>query len=125
MLGAIVVSMRPRQRVKNLFVFAGLIFAERLFTAAAWTALAAFAIFCGLSGAIYLANDVADRERCRRPCPRAVRDLSVSLPVVSAAPRRQPVGALAQRPRAADQDDLLDLRGSTDHLRRAPGVNYR
>jgi len=44
-------------------VFAGLIFAQRLFTSSAWIALAAFAIFCGLSGAIYLINDVADRER--------------------------------------------------------------
>jgi len=62
-LSAIVVSMRPRQWVKNVFVFAGLIFAQRLFTSSAWIALAAFAIFCGLSGAIYLINDVADRER--------------------------------------------------------------
>ena len=65
MLRAIVVSMRPRQWVKNLFVFAGLIFAQRLFTHSAWTTLAAFAIFCALSGAIYLINDVADRERDR------------------------------------------------------------
>ena len=62
-LRAIVLSMRPRQWVKNVFVFAGLIFAQRLFTSSAWIALAAFAIFCGLSGAIYLINDVADRER--------------------------------------------------------------
>ena len=62
-LRAIVVSMRPRQWVKNVFLFAGLIFAQRLFTSSAWIALAAFAIFCGLSGAIYLINDVADRER--------------------------------------------------------------
>jgi len=69
MLAAIVVSLRPRQWVKNLFVFAGLIFAQKLFTPAAWVALAGFAIFCGLSGAIYLFNDVADRER-DRPDPR-------------------------------------------------------
>ena len=62
-LRAIAVSMRPRQWVKNVFVFAGLIFAQRLFTSSAWIALAALAIFCGLSGAIYLINDVADRER--------------------------------------------------------------
>ncbi|HEY7539268.1 MAG TPA: decaprenyl-phosphate phosphoribosyltransferase [Methylomirabilota bacterium] len=76
MLGAIVVSMRPRQWVKNLFVFAGLIFAQRLFTPSAWVALAAFAIFCGLSGAIYLFNDVADRERDRLDPRKRVRPIA-------------------------------------------------
>jgi 4-hydroxybenzoate polyprenyltransferase len=57
--------MRPRQWVKNLFVFAGLIFAQKLFTPLATVALAAFAIFCALSGAVYLVNDVADREKDR------------------------------------------------------------
>jgi 4-hydroxybenzoate polyprenyltransferase len=65
MLVALLVSLRPRQWIKNLFVFAGLIFSQRLFTPSAWTALAAFAIFCGLSGAIYLFNDVTDREKDR------------------------------------------------------------
>jgi 4-hydroxybenzoate polyprenyltransferase len=66
MLGAVLASLRPRQWVKNLFLFGGLVFGERLFTPAVWTALVAFAIFCGLSGAIYLLNDVADREADRR-----------------------------------------------------------
>jgi 4-hydroxybenzoate polyprenyltransferase len=63
MLGAIVVSMRPRQWVKNLFVLAGLVFSQRLLTESTWVALEAFAIFCAVSGAIYLLNDVADRKR--------------------------------------------------------------
>src|SRR5437762_3499246 len=65
MLGAVLVSLRPRQWVKNLFVFAGLVFGQRLFTPAVWPALGAFAIFCGLSGAVYLFNDVADRHKDR------------------------------------------------------------
>jgi 4-hydroxybenzoate polyprenyltransferase len=65
MVGAVLVSLRPQQWVKNLFVFGGLIFSQRLFTSSAWPALAAFAIFCGLSGAMYLLNDVADREKDR------------------------------------------------------------
>jgi 4-hydroxybenzoate polyprenyltransferase len=89
MLKAIVVSMRPRQWVKNLFVFAGLIFSQRLFTASAWTALAGFAIFCALSGAIYLINDVADRERDRldprkRARPVAAGRLPVGVAVAAA-----------------------------------------
>jgi 4-hydroxybenzoate polyprenyltransferase len=84
MLGAILVSLRPRQWVKNLFVFAGLVFGQRLFTAAFWPALAAFAIFCALSGAIYLVNDVADRDKDRlhpkkRERPVAAGRLSVRL----------------------------------------------
>ena len=65
MLGAVLLSLRPQQWVKNLFVFGGLIFAQRLFTPSVWPALAAFGIFCGLSGAMYLLNDVADREKDR------------------------------------------------------------
>ena len=62
-LTAVLASLRPRQWVKNLFVFAALIFAQKLFTPLVWPALAAFALFCALSGAIYLVNDVADREK--------------------------------------------------------------
>jgi 4-hydroxybenzoate polyprenyltransferase len=65
LLGAIVVSLRPRQWVKNLFVFAAVIFSQNLFTALVWPAAAAFAIFCGLSGAVYLVNDLADVEQDR------------------------------------------------------------
>lgn len=61
----LLVSLRPRQWVKNLFVFAGLVFSHRLFTPATWRAGAAFVIFCALSGAIYLFNDVADRRHDR------------------------------------------------------------
>jgi 4-hydroxybenzoate polyprenyltransferase len=62
--------------VKNLFVFAGLIFGHQLFTASAWVALAAFAIFCGLSGAVYLLNDVADRERDRLHPKKRLRPIA-------------------------------------------------
>jgi len=64
-LTALLASLRPRQWVKNLFVFAGLVFGQQLFTPAVWTAGAAFLVFCGLSGAVYLLNDVADRDKDR------------------------------------------------------------
>ena len=81
MLTAVLVSLRPRQWVKNLFVFAGLIFGHKLFTPAAGAAAAAFAIFCALSGAIYLLNDVADREQDRlHPTKRARPVASGRLP---------------------------------------------
>ena len=58
----VVRSLRPQQWTKNLLVFAGLGFSGRLLERDAWPpALAAFLIFCGLSGAVYLINDVLDR----------------------------------------------------------------
>jgi 4-hydroxybenzoate polyprenyltransferase len=56
-------AMRPRQWSKNVFVFAGIVFAGRLFDPRAeLRVLACFALFCAASSAVYLANDVADRE---------------------------------------------------------------
>jgi 4-hydroxybenzoate polyprenyltransferase len=65
------VSLRPSQWTKNLIVFAALLFGQRggapafLDPQAIGQALAAFAIFCVLSGVVYLINDVADREKDR------------------------------------------------------------
>jgi 4-hydroxybenzoate polyprenyltransferase len=62
----LVTALRPHQWTKNLIVFAGLIFGEHLFDPAAGIrAGAAFAVFCALSSAVYLFNDLADREADR------------------------------------------------------------
>ena len=64
--GAVFVSLRPHQWTKNLIVFAALAFSKHLFdTALLLRSAAAFAVFCGLSGAVYLINDVVDVERDR------------------------------------------------------------
>ncbi len=56
--------MRPRQWTKNVFVFAGIVFAGRLFDRAAQLrVLTCFALFCAAASAVYLSNDVADRLR--------------------------------------------------------------
>ena len=66
-LKQILISLRPHQWTKNLIVLAALIFAERLFDGPSLAAAAiAFAIFCLLSGAVYLVNDVVDVEQDRR-----------------------------------------------------------
>jgi 4-hydroxybenzoate polyprenyltransferase len=60
-------SLRPAQWTKNLLVFAGLLFGRRLLDPpAVGEAIAAFAVFCALSGVVYLVNDVVDREADRR-----------------------------------------------------------
>jgi 4-hydroxybenzoate polyprenyltransferase len=65
-------SLRPKQWIKNLVVFAGLFFSHNLAdTALVAKAAAAFAIFCLLSSSIYLINDVRDRELdARHPVKR-------------------------------------------------------
>jgi 4-hydroxybenzoate polyprenyltransferase len=76
MLTAVLVSLRPRQWVKNLFVFAGLVFGQQLFTSAAGVATAAFVVFCALAGAVYLLNEVADRDRDRRHPDKRLRPVA-------------------------------------------------
>jgi 4-hydroxybenzoate polyprenyltransferase len=67
------ISLRPHQWTKNFVVVAALIFAERLYhPPSLLLALSAFAVFCALSGAVYLVNDLVDLEGDRRhPVKRA------------------------------------------------------
>jgi 4-hydroxybenzoate polyprenyltransferase len=87
----LLISVRPGQWTKNLLVFAALIFAVKLFEPEAIARSAeAFAIFCALSGVVYLVNDVADRENDRRhPLksrrPIAAGALSVATALTAAA----------------------------------------
>ena len=85
MLTAILISLRPRQWVKNLFVFAGLIFGQKLLTPLVWTALAAFVVFCALAGAVYLLNDVADRDKDRLHPRKRERPIASGILPVSVA----------------------------------------
>jgi 4-hydroxybenzoate polyprenyltransferase len=82
----LLISLRPGQWSKNLLVFAGLIFGGRLFDPAAVAAATeAFAIFCILSGVVYLVNDVADRETDQRHPLKRHRPIAAgTLPVPTA-----------------------------------------
>jgi 4-hydroxybenzoate polyprenyltransferase len=74
---SLLVSLRPDQWTKNLIVFAALIFAVKLFDPAALAnASAAFLIFCALSGAVYLINDVSDREQDRQHPIKRLRPIA-------------------------------------------------
>jgi len=72
---AILRSLRPAQWLKNVLVFAPLVFAHQaLERDALLRSLAVFALFCLASGAVYLVNDLLDRAsdrehpvKCRRP----------------------------------------------------------
>lgn len=59
----LLISLRPKQWIKNLVVFAGLFFSHNLGdTAQLAKAAAAFALFCLVSSSVYLINDVRDRD---------------------------------------------------------------
>jgi 4-hydroxybenzoate polyprenyltransferase len=70
-------SLRPKQWTKNLLVFAGFLFTiEQKHPPYTWLqVLAAFGLFCALSGAGYIVNDALDCERDRqhpRKCKRPI-----------------------------------------------------
>src|SRR5437588_1076078 len=79
-------SLGPRQWTKNLFVFGALVFAQRLGDRPSLVrAVIAFFVFCALSGAVYLVNDVLDREQDRRHPLKAQRPIASGALGVNAA----------------------------------------
>jgi 4-hydroxybenzoate polyprenyltransferase len=85
----LLIAIRPAQWIKNLLVFAGLLFGMRLFDLPSVVrALAAFGIFCGLSSIVYLVNDIMDRESDRRHPLKARRPIAsgaLPAPIAGAA----------------------------------------
>jgi len=63
-LNGVFISMRPKQWTKNSFVFAGLIFSKSFVEAGpVLKSIAAFLLFSLVSGAVYIINDIIDRDR--------------------------------------------------------------
>lgn len=72
-----VVAMRPRQWSKNLLLFAGLLFAEKLGdTTRVWLNILAFLSFCLISGAVYIYNDLRDVEEDRLHPQKRLRPIA-------------------------------------------------
>lgn len=77
MIAPVFSSLRPKQWTKNLILYAALLFSEKslMLTRQGWLwATAGFLVFCGLSGCVYLLNDLTDikkdrlhPEKCNRP----------------------------------------------------------
>lgn len=69
--------MRPKQWVKNVFIFAGIIFSRNLFqTEPLIKVMIGFILFSLASSSIYIFNDIRDMkqdrqhpEKCKRPLP--------------------------------------------------------
>ena len=91
-LPALLAALRPAQWVKNLvlplpFLFGAALSASRGW----WLAISGFVLFCVVTSAIYLVNDVMDRDRDRahpvkRHRPLATGALRVSAALAAAVP---------------------------------------
>ena len=90
MIASLVKTMRPRQWIKNIVIFAPLVFDIKLF-APYYLArtVAGFVLLCVISGTVYIINDLADIEKDRqhprkRNRPLASGALSTRAAVVAA-----------------------------------------
>jgi len=77
MLKALIKAMRPRQWTKNGFVFFALIFDKQLFLLEPFLrTLEGFLLFCLISSAVYLLNDISDIEADRQHPEKKHRPLA-------------------------------------------------
>jgi len=66
-LRALIEAMRPKQWAKNIFIFAPLVFDQKLFHPIYLArTVAGFVLLCLISGAVYLMNDLVDAEKDRQ-----------------------------------------------------------
>jgi len=77
-------SMRPKQWTKNALVMAGYVFSIgdqsiSLAPTSFWRALAATALFCLASSAVYIMNDIRDREQDRLHPEKRRRPIAAGL----------------------------------------------
>jgi len=76
----LIISLRPKQWIKNLFVIAPLFFSKKLIDPSIVTrVLFAFALFCLFSSSIYLINDIIDLERDKNHPKKSKRPLAKGL----------------------------------------------
>ncbi len=66
-MGGLIAAVRPKEWIKNTFVFAAILFSGKVFEReAVLAALQGFAALCMAASATYLLNDVRDREADRQ-----------------------------------------------------------
>jgi 4-hydroxybenzoate polyprenyltransferase len=66
MLKALLQTMRPKQWIKNVFIFGALVFDNKLFDPVyLLRTLAAFVMFCLVSSTVYIINDLGDIKKDR------------------------------------------------------------
>ena len=85
-LTAYIRLLRPKQWVKNLFVFAALVFSQHLFD---WDyaklSLLAFVLFSATASIVYIVNDAVDRDRDRAHPKKRHRPIASGAVSISSA----------------------------------------
>jgi 4-hydroxybenzoate polyprenyltransferase len=73
----LILAMRPHQWVKNIVIFAPIIFSQNIFH---WEMLgriiAAFLLFCSYSGCVYIINDMLDMETDKKHPLKRLRPIA-------------------------------------------------
>ena len=73
----VLISVRPKQWTKNLLLFAGLIFSKSFLDfSLIRKSFFGFLLFCAFSGAIYIINDLFDRDRDREHPSKRTRPIA-------------------------------------------------
>lgn len=91
MIRYLMISLRPKQWIKNLIIFAGLIFSQKLGNPLLLLkTIVAFVLFCSISSSIYIINDLLDRHSdqmhpVKRNRPIAKGTLTKPMALTSAA----------------------------------------
>jgi 4-hydroxybenzoate polyprenyltransferase len=86
MITGLIKTMRPKQWVKNIFIFAPLTFDVKLFNLHYLTqTLVGFVLLCLVSGTVYIINDLADIENDRQHPRKRTRPLASGQVSTSAA----------------------------------------
>lgn len=71
---------RPKQWIKNLFIFAAIAFSKNIFNISYLTqTLYAFACFCLISSSVYILNDLVDVEKDRQHPKKKLRPIAAGI----------------------------------------------
>ncbi len=82
----IIIALRPNQWVKNFILFAAIIFNGKLFNPRFFTlSIYGFIIFCAISSASYLFNDIIDLKQDRLHAEKKNRPLAAGLIDINSA----------------------------------------
>jgi 4-hydroxybenzoate polyprenyltransferase len=87
-LQLLIIAARPQEWIKNVFLFAALLFSKNLLNPTlSLRVLVAFALYCLNAGGVYFINDILDRDEDKHHPQKSTRPIaSGALPVALAAP---------------------------------------